>query len=80
MFNQYNDEQPAMMTPQLAVQDGPKPVKQRNNESIGEATVNKIDKAPHLNHSFCSNDNRNSSMANIGAQNLGPMSITSIQK
>lgn len=46
---------------------------------MGEATVNKIDKAPAHNNSFCSNDNKNSSLANIGP-NLGPMSIASIQK
>ena len=51
---------------------------QPNNESQGEATVNKIEKAPHDN-SFASHINPNSSVANI-PQNLGPMSITSIQK
>ena len=49
-----------------------------NNDSQGEATVNKIDKAPHDN-SFASHLHHNSSVANI-PQNLGPMSITSIQK
>ena len=75
--NQYNNQAPMITTPQLAVQDANIPM-QPNNDSQGEATVNKIEKAPQEN-SFASHINPSSSIANI-PQTLGPMSINSIQK